>query len=77
MAIHSIYWASQVKLVVKNLSANVGDPRDSGSIPASGRSPGVGSGSLLQYSYLGNPTDRGTWRAIVHGAAKSQTRLSD
>ena len=23
-----------------------------------------------------NPMDRGAWRAIVHGVAKSQTRLS-
>ena len=23
-----------------------------------------------QYSYLGNPTDRGAWWAIVHGIAK-------
>ena len=23
------------------------------------------------------PMDRGTWQAIVHGAAKSQTRMSD
>ena len=26
---------------------------------------------------LGNPLDRGAWRATVHRAAKSQTRLSD
>ena len=26
---------------------------------------------------LGNPMDRGDWQATVHGAAKSQTRLSD
>ena len=31
----------------------------------------------LQYFCLGNPTDRGAWRAIVHGVAKSQTRLMD
>ena len=31
----------------------------------------------LQYSYLENSMDRGAWRAIVHGIAKSQTRLSD
>ena len=40
-------------------------------------SSGVGNGNSLQYSYLGNPTDRGPWWAIVHGAAKSQTRLSE
>ena len=27
------FWASQVMLVVKNLWANVGDTRDTGSIP--------------------------------------------
>ena len=26
--------------------------RDEGSVPGSGRSPGVGNGNLLQYSYL-------------------------
>ena len=50
---------------------------DQGSIPRSGRSPGVGDGNPLQYSCLGNPTDRGAWWASVHGAAKSRTRLSD
>ena len=34
------------------------------------------NGKLLQYSCLGNPMDRGVWRATVHGVAKSQTRLS-
>ena len=27
----------------------------------------------LQYSCLENSIDRGAWRAIVHGVAKSQT----
>ena len=53
--------------VGKNLSANVGD---SGLIPGSGRPPGEGNGNPLQYSCLGNPVDRGAWRAIVHGVAK-------
>ena len=30
----------------------------------------------LQYSFLGNPKDRGAWWATVHGVAKSQTCLS-
>ena len=50
---------------------------DLGSIPGSGRSPGEGNGSPLQYSFLENSTDRGTWWAIVCGMAKRQTRLSD
>ena len=33
--------------------------------------------SILQYSCLENPMDRGAWQATVHGVAKSQTRLSD
>ena len=42
--------------VVKNLPANAGDV---GLICGSGRSPGEGNGNPLQYSCLGNPTDRG------------------
>ena len=41
-----------------------------GSIPGSGRSPGEGSGSPLQYSCLGNPMDRGVWWATVHGSQR-------
>ena len=37
------------------------------------RSPGRGNGSPLQYSCLGNPMDRGAWRAIVHGVTESDT----
>ena len=51
---------------------NSGDP---GSIPGSGRSPGIGNGTPLQYSCLENPMDRGAWWAAVHGIAKSWTRL--
>ena len=64
-------------LVVKNPPANAGDLRDIGSIPGSGGSLGGGNGNLLQYSCLENSIDRGAWWAIVHGVAKSQTRLSD
>ena len=38
---------------------------------------GEGNGTPLQYSCLENPMDRGAWWAVVHGVAKSQTRLSD
>ena len=57
----------------KESACNAGDP---GSIPASGKSPGEGNGNPLQYSCLENPMDKGAWQATVHGAAKSQTRLS-
>ena len=63
--------ASQVVLVVKNLSANAGDERDSSLIPGLGRSPGGEDGNLLQYSCLENPLDRGAWWAMVHGVTKS------
>ena len=52
-------WASQVVLVVKNLSVDAGDVRVVGSIPGSGRSPREGNGYTLQYSCLENPMDRG------------------
>ena len=50
-------------------ACNAGDP---GLIPGSGRSPGEGNGDPLQYPCLGNPMDRGTWQATVHGVTKSQ-----
>ena len=46
------------------------------STPGSKGSPGNRNGSPLQYSCLENPTDRGAWRAAVHGVARSRTRLS-
>ena len=60
----------KVALVVMSPPANAGDIRDVGSIPGSGRSPGEENGTPLQYSCLGNPTDRGTWQATVHEVAK-------
>jgi len=59
----------------KELPVNERDAKYKGLIPRSGRSPGEGYGNLLQYSCLENSMDRGTWRTIVHGVAKSWTRL--
>ena len=56
--------------VLKNSPANTGDAGDTGWIPGLGRSPGEGSGNLLQYSCLGNPMDRGVWAPTVHGVSK-------
>ena len=53
--------------------ASEGDAGDAVSIPGSGRSPGGGNGNPLQCSFLEDPMDRGAWRAIVQGVAKSQT----
>ena len=55
----------------------VQETRDVGLIPGLGRSPGGGNGNPLQYSCLGNSTDRGAWRATVHGVVKSQIQLSE
>ena len=46
-------------LVVKNLPANAGNIRDTGSIPGLRRFPAGGYGNLLQYSCLENYMDRG------------------
>ena len=70
-------WASQVMLVVKNPWANAEDTRDMGSIPGSRRSPGEGNSNPLLYSCLTIPWTEGGWWAIVCGATKSQTRMTD
>ena len=54
--------------VIKNPPASAGDAC---SIPGLGRSPGEEKGYPFQYSGLENSMD-----CIVHGVAKSQTRLS-
>ena len=45
--------------MVKNLAATAEDSKDRGSIPGLRRFPGEGNGNPLQYSCLGNPTERG------------------
>ena len=70
-------WGFSCGTVVKNLPDNAGGTRDTGSIPVSGRSLGVGNGNPLQYSCWGNPMDRKAWQATIHGVTKSQTQLSD
>ena len=59
----------------KKLPVNAGVTGDAGSIPGSRRSPGGRHGNPLQYSYLGNPMDRGACQAIVHRVTKSWTQL--
>ena len=53
--------------MVKNPPANAGDARDTGLIPGSRISPGVGNGNPLQYSCLEHFMDRGAWQATIHG----------
>ena len=52
---------------IQETASSTGDP---GSTPGSGRSPGEGNGSPLQYSYLGNPMDRGACQATVCGVTR-------
>ena len=53
----------------KESACNAGDW---GLIPGLGRSPGEGNGDTVQYSWLENSMDRGTWWATAHGVKKSQ-----
>ena len=62
--------------VVKTPPAMQENTGDMGLIPGLGRTPGEANGNPLQYSYPGNPTDRGDGWATVHGVAKSPTQLS-
>ena len=59
--------------MVKNLPANAGDTKDAGLILGSGRSPGGRFGTLLQYSYLENPMDRGAVGYSPWGCKESDT----
>ena len=73
-ALVSAYWDLAVAQMAKKSACNAGDL---GSIPWSGRFPGEGNGSPLQYSCLENSMDREALWATVHAVAKSQTWLSD
>ena len=52
---------------VKVSTRNAGDL---GSIPGSGRSPGEGNGTPLQYSCLENPMDGGAWWVTAMGSQR-------
>ena len=54
--------------MIKNLPAS--SAGDVGSIPGLAGFPEVGNGNQLQYSYLGNPMDRGSWWATAHRVTK-------
>ena len=73
MCFHCQLGAFQVTWVVKNMPANAGDTRDTGSIAGSVRSPGGEHGNPLQRSCMENPMERGAWRATVHRVAESET----
>ena len=61
--------------MAKNLPASAGDTRDMGLILGWEDPLEKGNGYPLQYFCMENPMERGAWRAVVHGVAKSQTRL--
>ena len=66
-----VRWTSQVALVVKNLPANAGNARDTGSVPGLERSSGEGNGNspfLPEESHKQRSLE-----ATVHRVAKSQT----
>ena len=54
---HTHVWRLPWRLSGKESSCKAGDAGDMGSIPGSGRSPGVGNGHPLQYSGLENSMD--------------------
>ena len=58
--------------VVKNLPANAGDARYTGSIPGLGISPGRVNGNPLPYFCLGNSKDRGACWARGHRVTQTQ-----
>ena len=68
---------NQIVVMVKNLPSKTRDVRGMGLTPGSGRSPGEGTGTPLQYSCLENPMDGGARQATVCGIAKNQTQLND
>ena len=65
-----LHWAFPGGSGVKNPPTTWEDVGDMGLIPGLERSPGVGKGNPLQYSYLENSMDRGAWQATVHGGHK-------
>ena len=67
-------WASLVAQVVKNLLAMTGTWVQSLGWKDLLEEVVATHSSILAWRI---PKDRGAWRAIVHGASKSQTQLSD
>ena len=67
-------WCFPSGSVVKKPPINAGDARHVHSIPGSGRHLGKGNGNPLQYSCLGNPTDRGAWQGTVCRVTKESNR---
>ena len=67
-------WASQVAQWAKNPPAMQETQETWIQSPSRGGSSGGGLSNPLHYSRLENLTDRGAWRATVHGVAKTGYR---
>jgi len=67
----------KAKIIEKRKVKIANQAGDPGSIPGLGRSPGDGNDNPHQYYCLGNPTDRGAWRAKSVASQKCWTRRSD
>ena len=59
--------------MIKKPPADIGDIRDAGSIPGSGRSPGERNGNSLQYSCLENSMDSRAWWVTPWGCKELDT----
>ena len=70
MPTNTFYWGLPRWLSGKESACQC---KRAGSIPGSGRLPGVEDGHPLQYSCLGSPMKRGAWWATVHRVAKIPT----
>ena len=69
-------WASQIALVGKEPICQCRRHKRHRFDPCLQKIPGEENGNPLQYSCLENPMDRESWRAVVHGVAKSGTWLT-
>ena len=61
--------------MIKNPPASAGDPRDAGLIPRLGSSPGVGNGTLHQYSCLEESMGRGARQVTAHRGRKESDMI--
>ena len=60
--------------MVENPPDNTEEAGNWGSVPGSGRSPGIGDSNPLQYSCLENPLDGGAWSMRSILSMRSQSR---
>ena len=61
---------SQVHIGKESTNENAGDIGNMDLIPGLGRFSGGVHSNPLQHSGLGNPMNRGAWRATVHGLTR-------